>query len=144
MTKVWNVCSKSLRKTAEWRRNCTFCCNLASICLPHFDWTLAQTSNCRPVGSAWPRWGTKVLTFGNCTTVEQILWRRERISAECGCYLTKPRSGIWSLNWNLSPVSGEAKVTRNRKSSRGPSRTWNKWWVSCTIVQVWSWECTEW
>ena len=41
-------------------RNCTFCWNSVSICLPHFDWTLAQTSNCHPVGSAWPQWGTKV------------------------------------------------------------------------------------
>ena len=48
---------------------------------------------------------------------------------------------VWKLlNWNLSPVSGEAKVPRDRKNSRGPSRTWNKWWFSRTIVKVWSWQ----
>ena len=88
INKVWNVCSKSWRKTAEWHvKKCTFCWNFASICLPHFDWTLAQTSNCHPVGSAWPQWGTKVSRFWKCTTiVAQISWRMERISAKGGCY----------------------------------------------------------
>jgi len=47
--------------------------------------------------------------------------------------LTKPLSGISSLNWNLSAVNGEAKVPRDRKNSGGPSRTWNKWRFSRTI-----------
>ena len=37
--------------------------------------------------------------------------------------LTKLGSGILSLNWNLSPVSTEAKVPRNRKNSRGPAQS---------------------
>jgi hypothetical protein len=80
MTKVWNVCSKSWRKTAEWHVKKLHV--LLEFREPHFDWTLAQTSNSHPLGSAWPQWGTKMSTFGNCTTiVAHISWRRERISA---------------------------------------------------------------
>ena len=70
ITKVWNVCSKTWRKTAEWHvKNCTLCWNFASICLPHFNWTLAQTSNCRPVSSAWPQWGPTLVRMSvNCWT----------------------------------------------------------------------------
>jgi len=39
-----------VRMQNDMWRNCTLCWNFASICLPHFDWTLAQTSNCHPVG----------------------------------------------------------------------------------------------
>ena len=134
-TKVWNVCSKSWRKTVEWHvKKLHIVLNFASICLPHFDWTLARTSNCCPVGSAWPQWGTKVSTRWNCTTiVAQISWRRERISAKVGCYWRNLDPGF--RTW----ASGEAKVPRDRKNLRGSSRTWNKWWFSHTIVKVWSW-----
>ena len=101
----WPKCGTCAPNTAgslqnDMWRNCTFCWNLGSICLPHFDWTLAETLNCRPVGSAWPQWGTNISTFGNCTKVfAQVSWR-ERI----GCYWRNLDPGLrdWieiSVQW---------------------------------------------
>ena len=59
-------------------RNCTLCWNFASICLPHFDWTLAQTSNCHLVGP------TLVRLSVNCWT-----------DTAGRCYPIRPKAPAW-------------------------------------------------
>jgi len=70
-------------------RNCTLCWNFASICLPHFDWTLAQTSNCHSVGPMLVRLSVKCWT--------DTAWRCYPICPTAPTWV--PRTSTCSQNW---------------------------------------------
>ena len=123
---LYNIHGWSQKKCTRWQHcvnNDAICPAISGILLENF-WKLVQC-----------KWSTEVCVRGNDRAlkwrlfVSQVPWlmtisafikietlRGETPTNFCKRWLllTKPGSGISSLNWNLSPVSGEAKVPRDR------------------------------